>query len=154
MHLDDLDSLSTPNQGPDSILAEDNHHAVRRDGDEGEEEEFDGKSDREAEEGASREEEGASSIAHRALLHVTDDSMFSIDDSIDMLKWKLSNVGFERFLRMTDFTHALRFYPKKLCMEDLTLVLHTAHAHASVALLTHSTHVYTNAAPRSLILLF
>ena len=143
MHLDDLDSLSTPNQGPDSILTEDNHHAVRRDGDEGEEED-----------GASRVEEGASSIAHRALLHVTDDSMFSIDDSIDMLKWKLSNVGFERFLRMTDFTHALRFYPKKLCMEDLTLVLHTAHAHASVALLTHSTHVYTNAAPRSLILLF
>ena len=95
MHLDDLDSLSIPNQGPDSILAEDNHHAVRRDGDEGEEED-----------GASRVEEGASSIAHRALLHVTDDSMFSIDDSIDMLKWKLSNVGFERFLRMTDFTHA------------------------------------------------
>ena len=88
MHLDDLDSLSTPNQGPDSILTEDNHHAVRGDGDGGE------------------EEEGASSMAHRALLHVTDDSMFSIDDSIDMLKWKLSNVGFDRFLRITDFTHS------------------------------------------------
>jgi hypothetical protein len=138
VQLDDLDSLITPNQGPDSIFTEDNHHSGRGDGDGGE------------------EEEGASSMAHRALVHVTDDSTFSIDDSIDMLKWKLSNVGFERFLRMTDFTHALRFYRKKLSMEDLTLVLHlyTRHTHMLLWLCSHSTHVYTNSAPRSLILLF
>ena len=132
MQLDDLDSLCTPNQGPDSILIEDNHHAVRGDGDGGE------------------EEEGASSMAHRALLHVTDDWMFSIDDSIDMLKWKLSNVGFERFLRMTDFTHALRFYRKKLCMEDLTLVLHLyiRHTHMLLWLCSHTPHMYTQTQPQ------
>ena len=139
MQLDDLDSLITQNQGPDSIFTEDNHHSVRGDGDEGEEEE-----------GASRVEEGASSVAHRALLHVTDDSMFSIDDSIDMLKWKLSNVGFERFLRMTDFTHALRFYRKKLCMEDLTLVLHLyiRHTHMLLWLCSHTPHMYTQTQPQ------